>query len=566
MNISAMEDLKAMCAAISEAKMNEVGAENIQQVIDALERMKEQDPEGLEVALRQCQTNGQLDDFYSAVGMAGQGTSPSIERGLEVIPTPGFVLKTQTLSDGSKVFVNVCSSDLLPLPALKKRLDEEGNEVEGVNMPLSIGPPREVVDKSGKPCTVYDTVCHPIVLEEADADKTGAQRDELCQLILKRIEVKNAETLNPQYKLPRTSYVGTVMPQRIRDTSKDLIIEEIEAPEKGSDDPGIIGNPVSIEKKEYLSQMSPTPRSSMSYTVNGIWKGRRQDITSLSLDDTVEESHEKWPSWMEVDLVGLSPQDCTLENTAKLHVKVSPFEACIDVAGYNSVSVLFPFVTLPRTAVCELNPHENVLVLRVRVDLRPVYAGPDPGSHPWMLSHALSGGNAHQDVNLAQSEMDSKPRELQPNSIIYGDDDKAHDAFQEHRFNVGRGGALHENSFPRDSGLATDEKEVLPEDKFHQKDAVSRYILQQRQHEQQHKPKDEYSAKEDLEKQRQRGAANPRIEYIDVNQFEDKLVPNDANVEGKDETLFLSSEKASSKLKQVVGNHSLESKLWTTLL
>ncbi len=559
-----MEDLKAMCAAISEAEMNEAGAENIQQVIGALEHMKEQDPEGLEVALRQCKTNGRLDDFYSAVGMVGQGASPSIERGVEVMPTPGFLLKTQKLSDGSKVFVNICSSDLLPLPALKKRLDEDGNEMEGVSMPLSIGPPREVVDKSGKPCTAYDAVCNPIVLEEANTDKTGAQRDELCQLILKRIEVKYAEALNPQYKLPRASYIGTVVPQRVRDTSKDPIIEEIEAPVKGSggsDDPGLIGNPVSIQEKE-CSQLPPSSTSrNISYTLNGIWKDKMQDITSLSLDDIVEESHQKWPSQMEVDLIGLSPQDCTLENTEKLHVKMSPFEACIDVTGYNSVSVLYPFVTLPRTAVCEIHPHEQLLVLRVHVDMRPVDAGPDPGSHPWMLSHALSGGNAHQDGNLAQSQMDSssKPRELQKNSIVNGGSDENHDAFQEHRFNVGRGGILRENSLPPDLGLA-DEEELL-EDKFHQKDALSRYILQQRQQQQQqqqHRSKYEYSAK-DWEKQKR--DADPGIEYIDVNQFKDEQ-PNDAKVE---DTL-LSSEKASSKLNEVVGKHSLESKLWTTLL
>ncbi len=444
--MSAMEDLKATCATISEAEMSEAGAKSIQQLIGALEHMTEQDPEGLEVALRQSKANGRLDDFYKAVGVVGRGASPSIGRGVEVMPTPGFVLKTQKLSDGTKVFVNICSSYLLPLPVLKKRLDEEGNEMEGVSMPLSIGPPREVVDKSGKPCTAYDTVCNPIVLEEANTDKTGAQRNDLCQLILNRIEVKYAEALNPQYKLPRASYIGTVVPQRVRDTSKDPIIEEIAAPVKGSggpDDPGI-RNTNSILPKE-CSQPPPsvdTPPPStcckMSYTLNGIWKDRRQDISSLSLDDTAEQSHQDWPSWMELDLVGLSPQDCILENIEKLHVKVSPFEACIDVAGYNSVSVLFPFVTLPGTAVCEMNPHEQLLVLRVHVDMNPVDAGPDPGSRPWMLSQALSGRSAHQDGGKPPSQADSsEPLELEKKSIC---DDGSDDAFHGHRLNLGRGG------------------------------------------------------------------------------------------------------------------------------
>ncbi len=100
------------------------------------------------------------------------------------------------------------------------------------------------------------------------------------------------------------------------------------------------------------------------------------------------------------------------------------------------------------------------------------------------------------------------------------------------------------------------EDEELPEDKFHQNDALSRYILQQRQ--QQNISTDEYSGK-DWEKQKR--GVDPGIEYIDVDRFKEEQ-PSDAEMEDN----LLLSEKVSSKLDQVVGKHSLESKLWTTLL
>ncbi len=554
-----MEDLKATCATISEAEMSEAGAKSIQEVISTLEHMTEQDPEGLEAALMECKANGRLDDFYNAVGMVGSGASPSIRRGVEVMPTPGFVLKTQKLSDGTKVFVNICSSALLPIPALKKRLDKEGNEIEGISMPLSIGPPREVVDKSGKPCIAYDAVCSPIVLEEANTDKTGAQRDELCQLILNRIEVKYAEALNPQYKLPRASYIGTVVPQRVRDTSKDPIIEEIAAaPVKGSggpDDPGI-QNTNSDLPRECSSQPlpsidTPPPPSiccKISYKLNGIWKYRRQDITSLSLDDTAEHSRQDWPSSMELGLVGLSPQDCTFENMDKFQVNVSPFEACIDIAGYSVVSVLFPYVTLPETAVCEMYPHDQLLVLRVHVDMSPLDAGPDPGSRPWRLSQALSGRSVGKAPRQAADNSSKQPRQLEKKSIC---DDGSDDSFHGHGLNLGRRGG-------EDLGL---ENQKLPEDKFHKTDALSQYILQQRDEQQNNKSTDEYSGEDCMKQKRD---VSPGIEYLDVDRFkEEEQQPIDAEMENN---LLLSSEKVSRKLNKVVGKHSLENKLWTTVL
>ena len=65
-----------------------------------------------------------------------------------------------------KVFLNLCSHEALGAPHLKKKLDGEGNEVEGWNIPLAVGPPRPTTDHKGDAALVYDCVVNPKVCRE----------------------------------------------------------------------------------------------------------------------------------------------------------------------------------------------------------------------------------------------------------------------------------------------------------------------------------------------------------------------------------------------------------------
>ena len=51
------------------------------------------------------------------------------------------------LATGEKVFINICTSEHLGKPAMKKKLDDNGVEQEGMNIPLSLGEKRECTDK-----------------------------------------------------------------------------------------------------------------------------------------------------------------------------------------------------------------------------------------------------------------------------------------------------------------------------------------------------------------------------------------------------------------------------------
>ena len=101
---------------------------------------------------------------------------PLEPQGVTVVPLEGFVIKTKhaMVGDPRKVFINVCQADAVGKPMPKTQLDDQGNEQtvghtlrgghtgrgvetgvcvcesQGMNIPLSLGPPRETKDKSGE--------------------------------------------------------------------------------------------------------------------------------------------------------------------------------------------------------------------------------------------------------------------------------------------------------------------------------------------------------------------------------------------------------------------------------
>ena len=64
-------------------------------------------------------------------------------KGITITPEPGFVVKTKRNSLQTKVFINVCTHEVIDKPGVKKKLDDKGEEVEGINIPMSVGANRK---------------------------------------------------------------------------------------------------------------------------------------------------------------------------------------------------------------------------------------------------------------------------------------------------------------------------------------------------------------------------------------------------------------------------------------
>ena len=64
-------------------------------------------------------------------------------KGITITPEPGFVVKTKRNSLQTKIFINVCTHEVIDKPGVKKKLDDKGEEVEGINIPMSVGANRK---------------------------------------------------------------------------------------------------------------------------------------------------------------------------------------------------------------------------------------------------------------------------------------------------------------------------------------------------------------------------------------------------------------------------------------
>ena len=61
---------------------------------------------------------------------------------------------------------------------------------QGIQVPLSLSAPREVKDKMGASSLAFDVAMNTKVVENCQADKTGAFRNFVCELAIKNIDQK----------------------------------------------------------------------------------------------------------------------------------------------------------------------------------------------------------------------------------------------------------------------------------------------------------------------------------------------------------------------------------------
>lgn len=90
-------------------------------------------------------------------------------------PTPGYVVKTKR-SSGTKLFVNICSANNIPLKTepSSTRIDPNKKLYLLVNTPVE-----HQNEKDGSYCVLYDVIVHPDELHVCALDATGAARARL---------------------------------------------------------------------------------------------------------------------------------------------------------------------------------------------------------------------------------------------------------------------------------------------------------------------------------------------------------------------------------------------------
>ena len=149
----------------------------------------------------------QLNEKRGVKGDAPQG-------GMKVMPKAGFVAKTRSATQkGQKIFINICQADEVDPPEQMEGADDE----LPLRIPLSLGPPREDLDREGNVCGVYDVVFHPKTVASALDDPDFRQL--MLQLTLHQIKQKYDDELSHELTFPKVkgNYKGLApLPQYMR--------------------------------------------------------------------------------------------------------------------------------------------------------------------------------------------------------------------------------------------------------------------------------------------------------------------------------------------------------------
>lgn len=364
------------------------------------------------------------------------GTSrPAQQASKLVTPTPGFVVKTRghkkaelrsAREDETKYFINVCSHPDVAAPSEEKRLDESGEEVEGVSVPVSIGPEKLEVDHAGQDCVAVDCIVHPSTMEN---------REFLCHLVLTYVEKKYGLALDRQFKLPRLKYKGDVVSrQKIRDDSNRVraVAEVTQVPEE----------PI-------VPPLGPAPAL------------KRALVDGTPTTDTLWVSSARE---LRVEL------DCSSWRGAK--VAHSAFALRAQVPGHAEARFTLP-VSVRLGSARSSFPDRRTLVLAFEIE-RDFGREPDPGSKPFMVARALGGPETSpqkQEEPIAADVRFHLVKEGRPACELPPKGASAAELAY---------AAVERARVAAESADAVGEDDVLPEDKFHRADILSQHYIAQR--------------------------------------------------------------------------------------
>lgn len=400
---------------------------------------------------------------------------------------------------------------------MAKKLDAEGQEVEGLNVPMSVGTGRADADKKGQSCTVYDIVVHHSVLNDCTKDPTGKYREFICQLGIQSIEQKYSIQLDKRYKIPKLAYMGAEIPaQYIKDKKSMPTIQEVtslsssaattkktSASAKPSTTQQTAAVPVADQDLEVASfwcglgdhvEDSQTDHERMqalltycqsadtSYVADGKIKKEKH---SFSLKDYVEPI-QPHPTGMTAILVVADIQAYELL-PSNIQISISPYKVTIKFPQYKKFVGYFPVCIQPNHSFYRLSLVEGYVgKKRVEIilplDLFPWDEQPDAGSKPWLLAQALN----YDDNTTTHDTTDANPygsmRHVKSSLVMGVDEDSQ--AYPEDKFHLNLPADVDPYTGVKYDGLSTgenlDEME-LPEDRFHKKDAASSYIINQRE-------------------------------------------------------------------------------------
>lgn len=143
-------------------------------------------------------------------------------------PDPGMCVKTLSIPDKEKVFVNICQSPAVPPPPhlSKEELLEllQSEDPTAYRVPMSLGEPHTELDNSSQGCTAYDVVINNEFFQKCQKDPLFLQF--VIAVSFEGLENKYSMELSREWKVMKNrKFLGSVGEQNIRTKSKPSIQE-----------------------------------------------------------------------------------------------------------------------------------------------------------------------------------------------------------------------------------------------------------------------------------------------------------------------------------------------------
>ena len=428
----------------------------------------------------------------------------------------------------TKVFINVCTHSIIALPSQRKTPDENGKQIDGWRLPMSMGDLRPFYDKGGNACIAADCIMNPKIVADMRVDPSHSHF--VCDLIIQCAERKFQHThfggraLERSFKLPKMKYAAyvdertnlSILPkaveelrgslegsipdapprpvvakQRVKGSGgKAAIIEEIECTEADSKEPPPQLSQVRIElfvTTEQNKEMVPLfdflrETADMDASLNEQpLRTLREMIKSPQLKPFEEENLSK----SQLLKIPLPLKDCQV----KAIIAKCSFQSGLSQSDLPAINVSAFLLTMSKT---EMNSATEC-VLPFAVDTHQISARYETKSGMFelrmpILQNALDF-EQHADPGTRQWEIQNafrmKSSDDKPNKQC--DDESSRSPYLKHD---------------------DEDKDILPEDAFHSRDIMSRHLLQKQ---------------EEMQKSQQqksvRGREGADTEYIHVDDF-----------------------------------------------
>jgi len=283
------------------------------------------------------------------------------EGGVLVEPTPGFVIKSEDVESGQKIFINVCSNDFVEKPHEKSIADN--SEEVGIRVPLSVGLGEEDFDKKNVPCVTYDVVLNPESITAGEDDPNFKHM--VVQLAMGAISQKYSIGLNPKYRLPKMKYKGgngiNTRHQRLK-VKKDSQIEEVASKTKDIDEDSKVAHDFTIIYEEEGNDFSfdgltlPCYSEEATLQANLQTKVFRQESTEVNIVQTLE----KCTCVITVEMPDAKSMQSILLEISDECAKVSS----TGLRG-DTLMLWFPTEFCSRLAVAEWKEEIKQLILRI---------------------------------------------------------------------------------------------------------------------------------------------------------------------------------------------------------